>query len=76
MAAGPLQGRSLNLKLIVIHYTRTKDGDLIGTLEGRIIVDKDDDRLSTGAWDAPRGETFGLAASSSRHGHLSRPSAE
>ena len=29
---------------------RTNDGDLIGALEGRIIVDPTDDLFSTGAW--------------------------
>ncbi len=29
---------------------RTNDRDLIGALEGQIIVDPDDDLLSTGAW--------------------------
>ena len=32
---------------------RTNDSDLIGILEGQIIVDPDDD-LPTGPWDSPK----------------------
>ncbi|MFN0145008.1 MAG: type II toxin-antitoxin system Phd/YefM family antitoxin [Dehalococcoidia bacterium] len=35
---------------------RTNDGDLIGALEGRIIVDPDDDLSTASAWEAGKWE--------------------
>ena len=55
---------------------RTNDADLIGILEGQIIIDPEDDLFSTGAWVSEEWGDVHTDAASERYGHLSRPPLE